>query len=95
MQNGDIFALNPSELGASTMVQHTIDTGNNEPIRQQAYWILFALRAKVDNMTTEMLGQGIIRPSLSPWASPFILSWRRMGQKQFCVDYRKLSAVTK
>ena len=37
MQNGDIFALNPSELGASTMVQHTIDTGNNEPIRQQAY----------------------------------------------------------
>ena len=94
MQNGDIFALNPSELGASTIVQHTIDTGNNDPIRQQAHRILFTLHAKVD-MTTEMLGQDIIHPSLSPWASPFILSQRRMGQKLFCVDYRKLNAVTK
>ena len=55
LQNGDLFALGPSELGVTNVVQHTINTGDSTPTRQQARRIPFALRSKVDNMTEEML----------------------------------------
>ena len=63
-----MFALNQSELCVTNIVMNTIDTWDNGPIHQQACRIPFALRAKVDSMTTEMLRQGIIRLSQSPWA---------------------------
>ena len=95
LQNGDLFALDPSELGVTIVVQHTINTGDSTPIRRQARQIPFALRSKVDNMTEEMLEQGIIQPSQSPWASPIVLVAKKDGTTRFCVDYRRLNAVTK
>ena len=95
LQNGDLFALDPSELGVTNVVQHTINTGNSTPIRQQARRIPFALRSKVDSMTEEMLEQGVIQPSQSPWASPIVLVAKKDGTTRFCVDYRRLNAVTK
>ena len=95
LQNGDLFALNPSELGVTNAVQHTINTGHSTPIRQQARRIHVALRSKVDNMMEEMLEQGIIQSSQSPWASPIVLAAKKDGTTRFCVDYRRLNTVTK
>ena len=95
LQHGDLFALDSSEFEVTNVVQHTINTGDNPPIRQQARRIPFALHSKVDDMTEEMLEQGIIQPSQSPWASPIVLVAKKDGTTRFCVDYRKLNAVTK
>ena len=82
LQNGDLFVLDPSELGVTNVVQHTINIGDSTPICQQAHRIPFALRSKVDNMT-EMLEQSIIQPSQSPWANPIVLVAKKDGTTRF------------
>ena len=77
------------------MVTHTIDTGDSPPIKQQARRVPFALRHVVEDMVADMLEQGVVEPSRSPWSSPVVLVEKKDGSKRFCVDYRRLNSVTK
>ena len=91
----DVFALDSSELGATSVTQHSIDTGGHPPIRQPMRRMPFTLRPKVDQLVQEMLIQGVIQPSSSPWASPMVLVRKKDGTMRFCVDYRRLNSATK
>ena len=68
-------------------MQHTVNTSDSTPIRQQVSWITFALRVKVDNMMEEMLEQGItihwIQPLQSPWANLIVLVVKKDGTTRF------------
>ena len=37
--------------------------------------------------------QIVIEPSMSPWSAPVVIAYRN-GKPRFCIDYRKLNAVT-
>ena len=43
----------------------------------------------------DMLQNGVVRPSTSPWASPIVLVKKKDGSTRFCVDYCKLNDVTR
>ena len=91
----DIFALDGDDLGCTDVVKHKIDTGDSPPIKQYPRRTPFVQRAKIASMISDMEKKGVVRPSISPWASPVVLVPKKDGSTRFCVDYRRLNAVTK
>ena len=65
------------------------------PICQRAYRAPLMKRNEISKAVDDMLAQGIIQPSCSPWASPVTLVPKPDGSIRFCVDYRKLNQVSK
>ena len=74
--------------------EHKIHTGDSPPIRQLQLRIPFAVRGEITRMVQEMLKDGVIQESASPWVSPAVLVKKKDGTLRFCVDYRQLNAVT-
>jgi hypothetical protein len=50
--------------------------------------------AKLKEHIKELLENGFIRPSSSPWAAPVIFVTKKDGTQRLCVDYRALNEVT-
>ena len=92
LRYADVFE---HSLGHTTVVRHKIDTGDSPPIRQRPRRLPYAYRKETDDQIRDMLDQGVIQPSISPWASPIVLVRKKDGKYRFCVDYRKLNSVTK
>ena len=82
-------------LGHTTVVRHKINTGDSPPIRQRPRLLPYAYQKETDDQIRDMLDQGVIQPSISPWAAPIVLVRKKDGKYRFCVNYRKLNSVTK
>lgn len=89
-----VFAQSDTDLGRTTIVKHTIPTGQARPVASKPYRIPHALQREVQSSLQEMLNKGIIRPSTSPWKAPVVIVKKKDGTNRFCVDYRKLNGVT-
>ena len=87
----DVFS---NSLGHTSVTVHNIDTGNASPIRQYPRRLPYHHRAEVEKQVNDMLSQGVIQPSTSPWSSPIVLVKKKDGSYRFCIDYRKLNSVT-
>ena len=77
------------------MVKHDIDTGDARPIKQSPRRPPLAAREAEDEILEEMLATGVIEPSTFSWASPVCLVKKKDGTFRFCIDYRRVNAVSK
>ena len=84
-----------TQLGRATKIQHNIDTSNSRPITSRAYRISQFERKLIAEKVSEMLKNGVFQLSNSPWTSPVVLVKKKSGEFRFCVDYRRLNAVSK
>ena len=90
----DVISSNKMDLGSTNIVQHDIQTTTDEPIRQSARRIPIHLQTEVKDHVDELVDNGIVSPSTSPWAAPIVTVRKPDGTLRLCVDYRKLNAVT-
>ena len=90
----DMFSTKEEPLGQCDLVQHEIKT-EGEPIKVPYRSIPVGLREKAVKEETRMKELGVIEPPESPWAAPVMLVRKRDQTLRYCIDYRKLNAVTK
>jgi len=85
-----ILSTGDYDIGCTKLVEHCIDMGDARLIRQPLRMQVFEHAKETD----EMLRHGIIEQAASPWASNVVLVKKKDGSLRFCVDYRRLNAVT-
>lgn len=90
----DIFSANDHDYGRTDIVRHSIKTTDVPPIKQRAYRTSPNVRTEIDRQVQQLLSRDIIEDSCSPWSSPVVLVRKKDGSFRFCIDYRKLNAVT-
>ena len=91
----DVFALVDGEFGKTNKIKHRINTQGAEPVKQPGRRWPFHKREEVRGMLSDMLKRGVIEESHSPWASPIVVVQKKDGTSRFCVDFRRVNALTK
>jgi len=95
LQYADIFRNKLGWPGQAKILPCHINTGDHPPIRKRVRRMAPVEQEVVEKHVQEMLADGVIRPSESPWASPVVLVSKKDGTTRFCIDYRALNEVTK
>lgn len=90
-----VLALLKGERGEFGCVEHHIDTGYCQLVRQPPRRVPFVVREETSGMVQEMLENNVIQESASPWANPVVMVKKSDGSLRFCVDYRKVNILTK
>lgn len=82
-------------LGCTALVEHTIDVGDNRPIKQKFYPISPIIQKLVYDEIDRMLAMDVIEESKSSWSSPVVLVRKPNGKARLCLDSRRINSITK
>ncbi|WVZ71633.1 hypothetical protein U9M48_020200 [Paspalum notatum var. saurae] len=85
----------PQSLPPSREFDHQIPLmAGVKPVNVKPYRYSPTQKDEIERQVKEMLANGIIRTSSSPFASPVLLVKKKDGSWRFCVDYRHLNTIT-
>lgn len=82
-------------LSRTHLVEHRIDTGDSQPIKQRYYPVSPYVQKEMDDELERMLKLGVIERSNGSWSNPIVGVRKANGKLRLCLDSRKLNAVTK
>nr|GEV32865.1 putative reverse transcriptase domain-containing protein [Tanacetum cinerariifolium] len=81
-------------LTAALRTQITNDIRNGvEPISKDPYRMAPVELKELKEQLQEMLENGFIRPSVSPWGAPVLFVKKKDGSIRLCIDYRELNYI--
>lgn len=94
-----IILKDDEKLTATTKIKHKIITTDDKPIYTKTYRYPHAHKETVKEQIQDMLDNGIITHSESPWNAPIWIVPKKAdasGKKKFrvVIDYRKLNEIT-
>ncbi|MCG8044297.1 MAG: reverse transcriptase family protein, partial [Candidatus Thiodiazotropha endolucinida] len=91
----DNFLRDEWDLGLTHLTTHAIKTEDAAPIKQAPRRVPLAYAEEEKRAIEDLKAKGVIRESVSPWASPIVLVKKKDGGVRPCVDYRRLNELVK
>ena len=76
------------------IVSHKIRLKDGVPYTRRMYEIPDSLQDEVDRQVVELLDQGMIEESDSPYAAPIVCVKKRNGENRLTCDYRSIKLMT-
>jgi hypothetical protein len=73
---------------------HDLKLTCEKPFRLPPYRYSAEKKKAIQQQVTEMLADGIIEATTSPYSSPIVMVAKKDGRYRFCVDYRRLNSIT-
>lgn len=95
----DIFHTEESKLTFTNQIKHEIKTTDEIPVHAKSYRFPHVHKPEIQKQINQMLNDGIIRQSSSPWSSPIWIVPKKLdasGKQKWriVVDYRKINEKT-
>ena len=87
-----LFDPTPSIIDIAPQV--AIRTGDHPPVYSKQYPTPERDQLTKQEETRKLLERGQIEESTSPWSSPVVLVKKKDKTMRFCIDYRRLNAIT-
>ena len=80
--------------GKTDVIKHKIRVTDNTPFRIKQYPIPVHAQDAVEKEIDNMIACDVIRPSDSPFCSPYTIVDKKCGNIRLCMDFRKLNSIT-
>lgn len=95
----NIFHKPNDKLTFTNQIKHKIETSDEIPVHAKSYRYPYIHKQEVQRQIDQMLTDGIIRPSSSPWSSPVWIVPKKIdasGKQKWriVIDYRKVNEKT-
>ncbi|XP_004971882.1 uncharacterized protein LOC101768429 [Setaria italica] len=95
LQKNAAISQEPQTLPPARPIDHTIPLlPGSQSVNIKPYRYAPRLKDEMEAQIKDMLRRGIIQHSTSPFSSPVLLVKKKDGTWRFCVDYRRLNAIT-
>lgn len=89
---GDFPDVLTNKLGVTNRIEYQIQLSDTTPVRHSPYRLSPPKMKEMRRLIEQMLSEGVIRPSVSPYASPMFLVPKPSGKGyRPVVDYRALN----
>ena len=91
----DVFPEDLTNLPPPREIDHGIEIfPGSEPVSKRPYKMSLPEAIELKEQLRQLLEQGYIRPSNSPWGAPVLFQKKKDGTLRLCIDYRGLNQVT-
>lgn len=82
------------KLGRTKLARHKIRLTTDRAVQKAPYMVSFKRNEIIREQVAELLREGRIRASFSPYASPVVLVPKKDNSLRLCNDYRELNKIT-
>ena len=94
IEYSDVFSRNKGDIGAMRDFKMDIKLTDNIPVHASYRRIPKQLYGEVKEYVNDLLLNGWIQPSESPYSSPIVCVRKKDGSMRLCIDYRALNQKT-
>ncbi|KAL8125846.1 hypothetical protein AgCh_013227 [Apium graveolens] len=91
----DVFPENLPGLPPDREIEFAIELApGTTPVSKSLYRLAPVEMKELASQLQELLDNGMIRPSVSPWGVPVLFVKKKDGSMRLCIDYRELNKMT-